>query len=290
MAATRLVPVVRQACSTSGPRLATVDADYIVSVLRAARGSEGARIGDCGEADMSETDAYHVQQHLHMALSPSLGPVVGTKVGCTTGVMQNYLGMSAPCFGGIYESTAHKGHVKLTHRDYHKVGVECEIAVILKSTIHPRNDGSLHTKDSVADSVGRAMAAIEIVDDRYVDFENRTPDWPIWVADDFFGAGCVLAEDGAQTDWRDLDLSKVTGRMQINGKEVGSGVGADIIEGHPLEALVWLANKRSARGEEIPAGHIVMLGSVVQTKWLQPGDLVECDVTGLGCVSAVFGE
>ena len=56
--------------------------------------------------------------------------------------------------------------------------------------------------------------------------------------------------------------------MVINGEEVGDGYGRDIINGHPLEALAWLANEQSSLGREIPKGWIVLLGSVVQTKWL----------------------
>ena len=62
----------------------------------------------------------------------------------------------------------------------HRVGVECEIAVELKHAIPARKDGKPHTRESVAPTVQRAMAAIEIVDDRYVDDVNKVPDWPVW--------------------------------------------------------------------------------------------------------------
>jgi 2-keto-4-pentenoate hydratase len=93
----------------------------------------------------------------------------------------------------------------------------------------------------------------QVVDDRYSDFEQRVPGAMGWVADDFFGAGCVVADAaGLPGDWRALDLAAVGGVMEINGVEVGRGVGADIIHGHPLEALVWLAAKFSERGETSP--------------------------------------
>ena len=53
-------------------------------------------------------------------------------------------------------------------------------------------------------AVGAVMAAIEIVDDRYVDW--RALDAPTLTADDFFGAGCVLGRDDVA--WRDLDLGR----------------------------------------------------------------------------------
>ena len=129
-------------------------------------------------------------------------------------------------------------------------------------------------------------AAIEIVDDRYVDFTRRVPDWRTWIADDFFGAGAVLGEP--VTNWQVLDLPSLQGRMRINSSPVGSGYGRDIINGHPLEALVWLANDQAQRGHDLQAGWIVLLGSVVQTKWISAGDRVEIEIDGLGTAVARF--
>ena len=127
------------------------------------------------------------------------------------------------------------------------------------------------------------MAAIEVVEDRYENY--RSLDTPTLVADDFFNAACVL---GAPVEaWRELDLAAIRGRMTINGAEVGAGSGGDIL-GHPLEALAWLANALGARGRHLEAGTFVLLGSVVQTRWVDAGDLVEVEIEGLGRVSARF--
>jgi 2-keto-4-pentenoate hydratase len=127
------------------------------------------------------------------------------------------------------------------------------------------------------------LSAIEVVDDRYRDY--RTLDVPTLIADDFFNAACVL---GAPVEsWRDLDLAGVRGRMAINGAEVGTGTGGDIL-GHPLEALAWLANALAARGRCLEAGEFVLLGSVVETRWVAAGDLVEVEIEGLGSTCARF--
>jgi 2-oxo-3-hexenedioate decarboxylase/2-keto-4-pentenoate hydratase len=75
--------------------------------------------------------------------------------------------------------------------------------------------------------------------------------------------------------------------MTINGGEVGTGSGGDIL-GHPLEALAWLANALAARGRSLAAGEFVLLGSVVQTRWVEAGDLVQVDIEGLGRASCHF--
>ena len=247
-----------------------------------------------------ERGAYAVQVELHQLLAeqrPELGGICGTKIGCTTAVMQEYLGMPHPCAGAIWSSTAFVGQGDFT--GLWRAGVECEIAVRLAADIEPLAPGAQHTRESVSRAVGEVMAAIEIVDDRYVKFEERVPGPYVWVADDFFGAGVVVAEHGAirgRGGLDALDLSAVQGEMRINGERVGSGFGRDIINGHPLEALVWLANKtaelRPPSDDQsrplLPAGHIVMLGSVVQTKWVQAGDIVTVNVDGLGSATARF--
>ena len=257
-----------------------------VEVLQNGRAQPSEPIGNLpeGSAPCDLAQAMQLQKALNVQLSRRLGKVADTKIGCTTKVMQDYLGMSHPCTGAIFESTIHRMEGDLEFDSYLHVGVECEIAVELGTAIGPE-DGPF-TLESVASNVKSVHAAIEIVDDRYFDFVNRIPDWRTWVADDFFGAGAVLGEP--VTDWQNLDLAGLRGVMRINGQEVGTGHGRDIINGHPLEALVWLANAQAECHDDIPAGWIVMLGSVVQTKWVSKGDIVEVELDGLGTATAMF--
>ncbi len=238
---------------------------------------------DCRPGDASE--AMVLQDVLNEALTAGgHGRVVGTKIGCTTQVMQEYLGMTAPCGGAIFDSTVRHVDGEFEFDSFLHVGVECEIAVTLSKAILA--EAAPHSYEGVSECVRAFYPAIEIVDDRYVDFVAREPDCWTWLADDFFGAGIVLGD--AVTDWRALDLAALRGMMRINGTEVGAGHGRDIINGHPLEALVWLANSEAARGRDLPADWIVMLGSVVQTKWLDRGDVVTVDLQGLGSACARF--
>lgn len=267
--------------------LSSQELQTAAEILRRGRATPPKTIGhlpaNCSPNDLSE--AMQLQESLNEQLSQhGFGPVVGTKIGCTTKVMQDFLGISHPCSGAIFESTVHHGNGQLDFESYLHVGVECEIAIKLASTITAA-DGPF-TLESVSPFVKSVHAAIEIVDDRYVDFANRVPDWRTWVADDFFGAGVVLGEP--VTDWQDLDLAALRGVMRINGEEVGAGHGRDIINGHPLEALVWLANGQTSRGLSIPADWIIMLGSVVQTKWVSQGDTVEVELDHLGKATAKF--
>jgi 2-keto-4-pentenoate hydratase len=212
-----------------------------------------------------ERAAYSVQAELHRCLTTAgWGPVVGHKIGCTTRVMQAYLHIDNPCAGGIFASTAHRQHGPFEHGRFVRVGVECEIAVTLGADL-PHTSAPFD-RAAVAAAVSACQAAIEVVDDRYLDY--RSLDTPTLIADDFFGAGCVLGAPAM--GFHPFGLARASASMSINGALVGAGVGTDIL-GEPLDALAWLANSLAARGQGLREGEFVLLGSLVQTHWLEPG-------------------
>ncbi|GIS65985.1 MAG: hypothetical protein CM1200mP4_3330 [Rhodospirillaceae bacterium] len=69
--------------------------------------------------------------------------------------------------------------------------------------------------------------------------------------------------------------------MMVNGAVAGSGIGSDIM-GHPLAALQWMAKFFEDLGKVIKPGQVVLLGSVVETKWVEAGDTVQVDIEQLG--------
>ncbi len=225
--------------------------------------------------------AYHIQAALADRLAAPLGAVCGYKIGCTTPVMQAYLEIPHPCAGVLHAGQQHTGEAHLPHAAFVRPGVECEIAVRIGTTLAPAD--APFDDAAIARAVEGCMAAIEIVDDRYVDY--RALDTPTLVADDFFNAASVIGE--ARTDWRAPDIPALAGRMTINGTEVGRGTAADVM-GHPFRALAWLASSLAERGIALEAGAIVLTGSVVETHWVGPGDHVRVAIEGLGEASVVF--
>ena len=209
---------------------------------------------------------------------PGAAPSVGYKIGCTTAVMQRFLGIDNPCAGGVLRRAC-SARGAFRHADFLRVGVECEIAVALARDLPA--SAAPHDRHKVGEAVGACMAAIEIVDDRYENYRALDP--LTLVADDFFHAGCVLGEPGRTGA---SSICRQSAAMTINGAEVGSGQGRDVL-GHPLAALAWLANLRAAR-KPLRAGAFVLLGSVVETRWLEPGDRVEIAIEGLGTARARF--
>lgn len=219
--------------------------------------------------------ARRLQDAVHEQLSARLGQRIGWKIGCTTAVMQRFLGIPEPCEGGIFQANVQDSPGRFPAAAHHRIGVECEIAVRIGRDLPP----GAHGRDVLAAAVDAVLPAIEVVDDRYADFAALGA--PTLLADDFFQAGCVLGVP--VTDWRGLDLAALSGRMWVGGTEVGSGHGRDVL-GHPLNALAWLAGTLARRGRGLLAGEIVLLGSLVQTRWPAPGAPVAIEIEALGRV------
>jgi 2-keto-4-pentenoate hydratase len=229
-----------------------------------------------------EPAAYRIQDAVHERLiAAGLGSLVGHKIGCTTPVMQAYLGIPNPCAGQLLASTVHHGEGTFRHHGDVRIGVECEIAVWLGEDLPPRRGG--YTRARVSPAVAACVAAIEVVEDRYVDYPNL--DTPTLIADDFFNAGGVLGPPAERFD--PDDLPHVAAGMLIDGVEVGRGVGTDVME-HPIDALAWLATSASARGMTLRSGEFVLLGSLVQTHWVTPGAVVRVVNEPLGELGARF--
>jgi 2-keto-4-pentenoate hydratase len=242
---------------------------------------------DADIAPRDEAEGYLIQTAVADLLSPDFGAQVGYKIGCTSAVMQQYLNIPHPCGGSVFARGVHESGASLRHRDFIRVGVECEIAVRLARDLAPT--AAPFTADTVVQAIEAYLPAIEIVDDRYADWQTLGA--PTLVADDFFAAGCVLGKPVARSVAP--DLLQVVGRAVVNGVDVAQGTGADVL-GHPHHALAWLANHLAAAGQGFPAGQglragqIVLTGSLVKTVWLDAGDEVVMDLSGLGTVAVDF--
>lgn len=213
-----------------------------------------------------EPEAYEIQAALFRRLAAGRA-LAGHKIGCTTPVMQAYLGIDHPCAGAVLADAVHRSPARIACSGFQRLGVECELAVRLGDDLEP----------------AALMAAIEVVEDRYVDF--RALDAATLIADGFFGAACVLGRE-ANPELAG-DLARASATMSINGVEVGRGEGAHIL-GEPLAALRWLRAARADQGRPLKPGEIVLLGSLVETRWVEPGDEVLVVNEPLGEVAVRF--
>ena len=86
-----------------------------------------------------------------------------------------------------------------------------------------------------------------------------------------------------------ISISRRSRRAHADRRPGGRprGAGSDIL-GDPLGALLWLANEGARRGRALAAGQIVLLGSLVQTNWIEAGQVVTVENDAFGQVRTHF--
>src|SRR5258708_699888 len=191
--------------------------------------------------------------------------------------MQQLMGIDHSIAGAIFAKRVHPSPASLRHGDYTRVAIECEIAMRLGADLPAR--AKPYEKDDVAAAGEACMPSIELIEDHACDQYKLVGGCGL-IANNAWNAGCVLRS--AMTHWGSVDLAAITGAMSINGVELGRGRGRDVMDGHPLHALAWVANAVAARGKPLKRGMIVQTGSVVATQYPKPGDTVTVSFAGLG--------
>jgi 2-keto-4-pentenoate hydratase len=223
-----------------------------------------------GLAPRTEVEGAAVQRALARALAAD--PPAGFKIGATAKRMQDYLGLSGPAAGFMPGTGLHESGALLRFADFHKPGVECEVAVRLARDLPP---GPCDAATAAA-AVGTFFAAIEVVENRYGDLAAFGT--PSLIADQVFHAGAVLGAptgpgwDGA---WQRLEIPALAGSLSVDGIERDRGTAAELL-GHPMNSLAWLAGSDVAAAfGGLCAGQVVLLGSVIPPVWLEgPGAIV----------------
>ena len=232
-----------------------------------------------GLAPSSKEEAYAIQDAFVALRADDLGAIAGYKIALSSVEMQRFVGVHEPQAGVMLESTLHRTPARLRAADYVHLIVEFEIAVRMSGDL-PAADAP-YTRAQIAEYVGSVMPAIEIADDRNADYSQLARHPLELIADNGWNEGAVLGVP--LEDWRSLDLGAVRGVLTINGRKVGEGVGAAAL-GHPLDAVAWIANHLAAHGRGLVFRDVVITGSIITTKTVQPGDLVRFEVDRLGAV------
>jgi len=228
---------------------------------------------ECGVIDLAS--AYAVQREYVALLRAARGAASGYKIGLTSPRMQKMCNIDQPIAGVVFADRVARSGVALKTRAYGRLGVEFEIAVRLGRDLPP--SGNPYDDETVGNAVDGVAAAVEVVDDRNADYKSL--DVLSLIADNSWNAGAIL--DGFRTSWP--DLAETRGVLSIDGKEVDSGHGRDVL-GHPFVPLAWLANRLIADGSSLKAGDIVLTGSLVTTKFPKEPGRYRYELAGIGAV------
>lgn len=227
-----------------------------------------------------EAEAYAVQQHNTQRQLDSGARLIGRKIGLTSRSVQQQLGVDQPDFGMLFAHMAYGDGEPVPWKALMQPKVEAEIALVLE---HDLTEPGL-TAANVMRAVAFALPAIEIVGSRIADWNIRFVDT---VADNASSGAFVLGNTPMKLDGLDLRLAGMV--MERAGDQVSLGAGAACL-GHPLNAATWLANKMATLGHGLKAGDVVLTGALGPMVAVQPGDVFEARIEGLGSVRARFGE
>jgi 2-oxo-3-hexenedioate decarboxylase len=185
-----------------------------------------------------------------------------------------------PVFGFLvdYFSVPEGGEVKVSELIHPKV--EPEIAFVTKRAL---KGPGCHI-GAVLAATDFVLPGIEVIDSRYRDFKF---DLKSVIADNTSAARFVLG--GQAVSANQLDLRTLGVVLEKNGEPVALGAGAAVL-GHPAAAIAMLANHLGQRGEEIPAGTMILSGGVTEAVAVAAGDHVNLRIQGLGSVGVRFVE
>ncbi len=230
--------------------------------------------------DIAIDDAYHISLHMLSRREADGEKVVGKKIGVTSKPVQDVLNVRQPDFGFLTDTMHYPdgATISLSKAGLMQPRAEGEIAFMLKADLQ----GPGVTRDDVLAATAWVAPCFEIVDSRIDDWKIRIQDT---VADN---ASCGVFVVGAQhTDPAGLDLATVRMRMTRNGEPAGEGLGS-AVQGHPAEAVAWLANTLGAFGIPFRAGELILSGSLAPLIPARAGDRFEMEIDGLGSCSIAF--
>lgn len=229
--------------------------------------------------EISIDDAYYISLHILQRRIGAGEQLVGKKIGVTSKAVQDMLNVHQPDFGFLTDAMhyANGASISLSQSGLIQPRAEGEIAFILKEDLH----GNV-TREDVLDATEWVLPCFEIVDSRITDWKIRIQDT---VADN---ASCGVFVLGDQrTAPRELDLASVRLDLLRNGIAAGSGLGS-AVQGHPAEAVAWLANTLGRFGIPFRAGEIILSGSLAPLVPASAGDSFELTIEGLGAASVSF--
>ncbi len=204
--------------------------------------------------------------------------LVGWKIGLTSPAVQRQLGVGQPDFGALLADGSYGDDQPIPLEGLMQPKVEAEVAFVLERGLGE----SPVTAVDVLRATAFVVPAIEVAD-------SRITGWDITIVDtvaDNASAGAFVVGP-KPTRLADIDLHEVQMHMTYNGNTVSEGAGSACL-GHPVNAVVWLANTLASLGQPLQAGQLVLSGALGPMATVDQAGSYEAVLTGLGSVRATF--
>jgi 2-oxopent-4-enoate/cis-2-oxohex-4-enoate hydratase len=229
--------------------------------------------------EMDINDAYQISRKF-LSLREAQGEtVIGKKIGVTSSVVQEMLGVNQPDFGFLTNEMYLKNRSDFSiENSLIQPRAEAEIAFILKEDIQ----GPGITKEDVISATEKIVPCFEIVDSRIDNWKIKIQDT---IADNASCGVFVLGEGACPPDKFPMDELEVV--VKKNGESLSSGLGS-AVQGHPAEAVAWLANTLGEYEIPLLKGEFILSGSLVPLEPAETGDKFSMELKGVGTCEINF--
>lgn len=227
--------------------------------------------------DLSMADAECGRRRLTQKLELALGRVVGYKAGLTNPAVQKRFGVSAPLRGVLLQRMLLKEGEEVPAQFGARPVAEADLLVVVKDArIH---DARTHLE--VLRSLSSVIPFIELPDLVVAQGEKLTAPLIVFIN---VGARLGVVGKGLTIEPTEEFAARLAGmRVRLTdqeGRELGSATGAAIL-GHPLNAVLWLAQDLENSGVRLKAGDVLSLGSFTAPTPPRPGLTLTAHYEGL---------
>lgn len=201
--------------------------------------------------------------------------LVGYKVGLTSLSAQKHFKIAEPDFGHLFTSmqVADGGDIEL--KSLIQAKVEGEIAFVLRRDLQ----GPGLSLREVTEAIAYAVPALEVIDSRIQDWRISALDT---IADNGSSARFILGTKRAPIEG--LSLEELGMAFSVDGEVAFTGSGAAVL-GHPLKAVLFLANELGKHGVGLKAGQVILSGALSGMVPVRAGETYLCEVLHLGKVT-----
>lgn len=234
------------------------------------RGSIARRLSEEWPQATAE-DAYQIQDWLRLSALAGGERQSGWKMGLTSEAKRQAVHVHEPIFGWLGYSMELTDGI-LPWRGVIHPRVEPEIAMILGHDLHGPD---LRPRD-VWRAIEAVVPAMEVIDSRYEGFQFSLADV---IADNASAVYYTLGPDQFSTAnrlWGNVGIS-----VYKNGTLAQTGSGAAVL-GHPVNAVIRLADMLAARGLELEAGMVILTGGITDAVPVGRGDHITVQFEGMG--------
>ena len=204
--------------------------------------------------------------------------LVGRKIGLTALAVQKQLRVDQPDYGALLDDMGFFDAEPIPAALLTQPRIEAEVAFVIGRDLASASCGPVE----VLNAIEYALPALEIVGSRISNWDIRITDT---IADNASASAFVLGTRPCKLEGLDLRLCGMV--LERQGEPVSVGAGAACL-GQPLNAVLWLARTMAALQTPLRPGDVVLSGALGPMVPVQPGNVFEARINGLGSVKAIF--